>query len=191
MPTSDHDFLVAQSVARTPPISDRTRLWVLTIAAWILVSNASAWSQQVFRDAPNEEQLDMMAEATKITAFQINRFHQRLIEQCMPLLPKEVELQYLGVVSTNNGRKKTIIKDDFGLPLSWAFQDDIVVFSLWISTAPTHATTARCRLDDSTLYVNVDGIDQNRGVDDKLPELGFRSVRQILSSLEAAQKAQP
>jgi hypothetical protein len=74
---------------------------------------------------------------------------------------------------------------DLGWPLHWAVSgEDLVVFKFWISTQRTKQTLAKCKLEGRELFVNVDFVTGNQSVDEKLPELGGRSVREVLKHIE-------
>jgi hypothetical protein len=133
---------------------------------------------------PTPEQLrwfeQQESDANRITAHQLNLFHRRFIDKCMSAIPERFEVQYLGLLGTDNGRHRQNIKDHLGLPLHWAVQDHVRLFTVWISTKPTEITVAKCILDDVTVYVNVGFVDEDRSPLEKLPELNGRSVRDIL-----------
>ena len=48
----------------------------------------------------------------------------------------------------------------------------------------TKETVVKCSIENRDLFVNVLGINGGRGLDEKLPELGGHSVKQLLSLLE-------
>lgn len=58
------------------------------------------------------------------------------------------------------------------------------IFGFWISTARTNSTVALCDVEGTKLFLNVDFVAGFRSVDDKLPQLGGRTVRETLRLLE-------
>lgn len=120
-----------------------------------------------------------------ITIRDANLFHKRFIDRCMGQLPDEVTIEYVGLLGTDNGRRKTrIVTDDVLGALSWHVQTDLVIFDMWISTMRTKETVVKCSIENRDVFVNVLGIDDGRGLDEKLPELGGHSVTELLSLLE-------
>lgn len=121
----------------------------------------------------------------EITIRVANLFHKRFIDTCMEALPREVTLQYVGLLGTDNGRLKVrVLTDDVRGSLKWYVHADVVIFDMWISTMRTKETVAKCVIEKQDIFVNVLFVDGKRGLDDALTELGGRSVRRILSLLE-------
>lgn len=123
----------------------------------------------------------------QITIREANLFHRRFIEVCMKELPRTVTIQYVGLLGTDNGRKKVRIHtdaNDVGGSLDWHVQGDLVIFDMRISTMRTKETVAKCEIEGKDIFVNVQFVDGKRGLDDELVELGGRSVKEILLLLE-------
>src|SRR4029078_10828932 len=107
-----------------------------------------------------------------------------LVTHCMPAMPDEVTLQYAGLVALDNGRAKQRIHGSIGMPLQWDVQDDFILFSVLITTKRLPNSLAKCTVAGREIYVNVGLVDGDRGVDRKLPELGSKTIRDILTKLE-------
>jgi hypothetical protein len=123
----------------------------------------------------------------RITIRQANLFHRHFIDACMGAMPEDVKLSYGGVLAAENGRETlkvelTIV--NLGDTLHWRLASSFGIFSVWISTERTKQTLAKCNLEGQDIFVNVDFVRDSRSVDDKLPELGGRSVREVLSNIE-------
>lgn len=117
----------------------------------------------------------------EITIREANLFHKQFVETCMENLPREITLQYIGNLGADNGRhKQRILTDEVTAVLHWNVQDHSVRFSFWISTMETKDTLARCSIEKPDIFVNVDFVDGDRSVNQKLPELGNQSVKDVL-----------
>ena len=134
---------------------------------------------------PDENFDEVRKVATKnISIGAATMFHHKFIERCMPALPEEVELQYDGPLRSDSGRNKFGVEGGgIELALRWSVVADLGYFSFWLSTTKTPLTAVTCRIDKQDLFVNVDFVDSNRGIDEVLPELGKQSVRQVLARL--------
>lgn len=125
------------------------------------------------------------ADEQRITIRQANLFHARFIETVMSELPPKATLLYAGRLRTDDGarygfRKKASV----GNPLGWHVQGEgIVTFSFWISTQRTTDTVVETEVEMQKLFVNVNHVNANRGLDTPLPELGNLTVRQTLAKL--------
>ena len=84
-------------------------------------------------------------------------------------------------------------KHSLGEPLHWTVgkEDMSGVIGVWISTERTKQTLAKCRLEDREFFVNVDFVARGESVDSMLPELGGRSVREVLKPIENAKRPLP
>jgi hypothetical protein len=128
------------------------------------------------------------ADERRLTIREANLFHRHFIDTCMEVMPTEVTFGYCGLLATDNGRHPlrtygNVI--DIGLPLHWGVgRGQLGVFGFWISTQRTKQTLAKCKLEGRELFVNVDFVTGNQSVDAKLPELGGRSVREVLKHIE-------
>jgi hypothetical protein len=160
------------------------------MSMWIanrpLLLTAQAQDPFVGRPSPEAERLiaQDQADQRRITIRQANLFHARFIETVMDDLPRNVTVRYVGLLATDHGRGSLRAPGGIGIPLGWHVQDETLVrFSFWISTKPTTETITKTMIEGQELFVNVDQVDGNRGVDTPLPELGGLSVRNTLAKL--------
>jgi hypothetical protein len=58
------------------------------------------------------------------------------------------------------------------------------LFRIALTTKRLPVSVATCTAGDRELYVNVSFVDQNRAIDDKLPQLDMKSIRQVLAQLD-------
>jgi hypothetical protein len=129
----------------------------------------------------------MDADERHISIREANLFHLHFIDTCMDVMPREVTLHYDGLVATDNGRHpwRAISHLAIGSPLHWGVgREDFRVFGFWISTQRTKQTLAKCILEGRQLFVNVDFVKNLRSVDEKLSDLGGRSVREVVANVE-------
>jgi len=141
-------------------------------------------TRRVILERPRELSAQYRADERVVTARQVNLFHLRFIETVMDDLPKLVALDYQGLVATDRERSRPRKDGDIGLPLSWALgYDGRAVCTFWISTQPTPETVGDVPIEGQKLFVNVDSVMGNSGVDIPLAELGDHSVRQTLAKL--------
>jgi hypothetical protein len=92
-------------------------------------------------------------------------------------------------LGTDSGRLGQRFDDPEVTPLlEWDVHRGVVIFSLRISTRRTKETLVKCRVDEKDLFVSVPFVDDDRSVDAKLPELGGKSVREVLQFLERDQE---
>jgi hypothetical protein len=126
------------------------------------------------------------ADERRITVRQANLFHYRFIHTCMTRLPPNLTVQQGGLLATFNAAKGIWLADSIGDPLSWTVFKDLGVFEFWITTAKTKFTLAKCTLEGTDIYVNVIDACGKRTVDEKLPELGGKSVREVFSEIDKA-----
>lgn len=129
------------------------------------------------------------ADERRLTIRQVSSFHFRFIVRCMGDMPRNVFLQYQGILGTDKGQpvgRRMISPDDrLGAPLEWGLfvEGGAGIFSFAITTRPTKQTVVKCDIEGQVIYVNETGVAGDRGVDGKLPELGGRTVREVLSLL--------
>lgn len=135
---------------------------------------------------PEESQLvnDQMAAAREVSVLQANIIHARFLDRCLEPLPEGVALGYGGMLCREGSRTGQRIVGSFGSPVEWDVHKNIAVFSFWVSTRRTKDTLATCSIEGKDIFVNVSFVDENRSVDAKLPELGGRSVREVVSAIE-------
>jgi hypothetical protein len=160
--------------------------------AWCAVPPAPAASEHRLHNhtgsVDDERELEdvrkqMQADERRITIRQANLFQYRFVDQCMEGLPEGVTVEYAGVLRTLNAQTGQRVMNQIGDPLRWDIVKDVVVFSLWTSTEPTKQTLAKCSIEGLELFVNVDFVDEKRGIDEKMPELGRRSIREVVSKI--------
>jgi hypothetical protein len=125
----------------------------------------------------------------RITIRQANLFHYRFIDNCMEPLPDDIILQYQGILTDNGVKQGQRIEGSIGWPLGWQLLTEKdgeigLVYTFWISTERIKQTIAKCQIEGKVIYVNADSNENNRTLDDKLPELGNRSVREVLLKIE-------
>jgi hypothetical protein len=118
-----------------------------------------------------------------------NRFHARFLRACITILPEDTELVYLGDLAADRRLPKFELHDSAtSLALYWTVQDShFELFRFWISVEPTSQTAGKTTIDKQVLFMNVDSVDGNKGVDAKLPQLGNRSVREVLKLLDTTE----
>ncbi len=139
---------------------------------------------RVILKRPRELSAQYRADERVITARQVNLFHLRFIETVMDDLPRLVALDYQGLVATVREQGRPRKAGDIGLPLSWALgHDGRAVCTFWLSTQPTPETAGDVPIEGQKLFVNVDSVIGNSGLDIPLPELGNLTVRQTLAKL--------
>lgn len=126
----------------------------------------------------------------RITLRQITGFHNSLVSLCGSKLPKDVRIRYLGSLAYGRENLKILGQED-GLALDWSVEKSVRFFTLWVSTERTNQTLTSRKVECVEFFVNVDFVDEFRSVDEKMPELGGRSVRELLSFLSVAPKQQP
>jgi hypothetical protein len=128
-----------------------------------------------------------IADSKVISVAEINEFHRQVVTKCMSELPREVTLQYLGEVATDNGRLAQRLEEANGrrdqFPLSWHVERDAVVCEFWISTKKVSSTVSQCQVGSRLIYVNVAFVDQNQDVKAPLAALGGESVHGMLQKL--------
>ncbi len=129
------------------------------------------------------------ADQRQLTIREANLFHRHFIDTCMKAMPIHTTLSYDGLVATDNGRLPLqLVSEEInvGDPLRWGVGsgDGFGLFEFWISTQHTKQTLAQCTLEGRQLFVNVDFVGFDHGIDDKLPALGGQSVREVLAHLE-------
>ena len=144
--------------------------------------------------ADPEQEQQIKADSRAISIRLANLFHYKFVTSCMQHIPDNLQVQYGGHLGTDSGRLGQRFNDsEVTLFLEWDVHGDLVVFSFRISTKPTKHTLAKCQVDNTELFVEANFVDKNRPVDEKLPELGGLSVKEVLLYLErepvpAAQK---
>ena len=149
-------------------------------------------TRRVILERPRELSAQYRADERVVTARQVNLFHLRFIETVMDDLPRLVALDYQGLVATDCEQDRPRKAGDIGLPLSWALgHDGRAVCTFWLSTQPTPETAAEVPIEGQKLFVNVDSVIGNSGLDIPLPELGGLTVRQRLAKLNKPWPAPP
>lgn len=127
----------------------------------------------------------MRRDLDRISLGTASRFHRRLIRTFERELPKDVEVAYMGPLYAEGSHpSQRILGQDFTLALFWRVQKNVGIFSFWISTARTETTVATSEIDGVKLFLNVQGVDGNRSVNEPLEDLGGKSVKQALMLLE-------
>jgi len=148
-------------------------------------------------DCSDEQRLwrQMLADERRFTIRQVNLFYYHFVHRCvMEGLPDDVLCQYIGLLGTEIGwRRGQRVMDSIGLPLSWSVYKDggVVIFEVGITTKPTPKTVAKCCIEGQEMYLNVLHVNKDRDVDEKLPELGGRSVREVLSKMDKLTVGKP
>jgi hypothetical protein len=136
--------------------------------------------------SPDRERLTKQYEADtrRITIRQISLFHYRFLE-AIDRCAETVSAQYCGILYWGTAHPKQKVEDNLGDVLGWhVFKDGVGIFSLWISTQRTAETVAKCAIEGQVFFVNVTSVSNNRSVDDRMPELGGHSVREVLANIE-------
>lgn len=127
----------------------------------------------------------MKVDADTISVRQANLLHYKFQTSCMKYLPDNLRFQYLGHMGTDGGRRGQRFNDpELTLFLDWRIYGALGVFDFRASTKPSKETLARCRVGNRDLFVSCTFVDHNRSVGANLPELGQRSVREVLKHLE-------
>jgi hypothetical protein len=126
----------------------------------------------------------MDEEERKITIRQANLFHREFMARCVDDLPLDVGFQYRGPLTVGSSRKGQRVEGEPAGVLEWCVYRNVVLFSFWISTVRTHQTVAKRRIEGTAIFVNISFTDENRSLDEAFPELGGRSVRDVVSRLE-------
>jgi hypothetical protein len=122
-----------------------------------------------------------------------NLFAERLVWECLDSVPAIAS--YSGPLGFNRGaRGARMLPDASNTYLNWQIiggdaQNRIVVFTFWISVHKQTGSVVRTRVNDKTLFVNVDWVKDEMGLDEPVPELGKRSIRAILSKLNKEERA--
>lgn len=135
-------------------------------------------------------------------------FHRHLVASLRSTLPETITIRNGSALARDHRESKglegkyeisggPIQRQD--LPLSnalfWTVNAEVAVFKFWISTVRTNSTAAVCNVDKQTLYLNVDAVygknpeaDAKDAVDEKLEQLGGRTVREVLQIVEEASR---
>jgi hypothetical protein len=116
-----------------------------------------------------------------------NLFQERFVDRCLKNLPNELHLQYGGFLTKYTSPGSKLEGEAENSSIVWTVYTDrgpTSCFNFWLSTRPTDETVQHVKIKSDDLYLNVDFVDENRGVDAKLPQLGNRSVRDVLKLLE-------
>jgi hypothetical protein len=121
-----------------------------------------------------------------ISLLAANLFHDRFIDRCLKLLPEELHLTYGGDLGLYSRPPKVTVKGSAqSNALIWSVDGkSFGVFRFWLSTERVSLTAGKVMIDGQPLFINIDFVDENRGVDAKLSQLGNRSVREVLKLLE-------
>ncbi len=120
-----------------------------------------------------------------ISVLTLNLFHERVVDQCMGEMPEGTKLQYCGIAAIDKGQRRTGYKNSGDVStVDWHVGNWLAAFRFWISREKTSQTVVKVRVNDEDIYVNVNFVDENRSIDAKLPQLGNRSVRDVLKLLE-------
>ena len=131
-----------------------------------------------------------------VTIRQANLLHRHFLEEVYepfqswesvgrePELPG-THLRYKGMLRrTCEGGLR--LADDVGDPLEWMFERlGEGVFTITVTTVKTKLTLAKCSIEGQDFYANVLWVFHGHTVDDRLPELGGHSVREVLARIEA------
>ena len=122
-------------------------------------------------------------DAERITVGQVSHFHMLFIERCLDKLPQDVAFQYAGPLVTEGSRRGQRVHGPPAGILEWNVQHGVVIFSVWISSIRTTHTVVAFPVGETELFTNVSFVDENRSIDEKLPKLGDRSVKEVLLDL--------
>ena len=135
-----------------------------------------------------EEKANIREESSRqITLLTANLFQERFVDRCMKGLPKDFQLIYAGYLSKYDapwGLKVDGAASSTSTSWSAGESGQPATFNFWLSTKPTDETVQRVKIESQMLYINVDFVDGNKGVDAKLSQLGNRSVREVLKLLD-------
>jgi len=126
--------------------------------------------------------------ARSLTIYEINVFHARFIDECMEglELDEKILLKYHGMLNKRGAdREKLQVVEprDFAGSVCWTVTKDGVLFRFWISLEKQSDTVTDCKIGDRVVYVNVEFVNRLRTVEEKLPELGNRSIKELLGAL--------
>jgi len=175
----------------------------LFAAAGILDETRTSLRAQGFRPITLEDEQREKEEQQsldEITAREVNQLHAAILERILvrELHKQDLSVRYGGIVCRTSltwkvtlpgtsivKRGGSYIVGDLGSPLAWTFQsaDGSTVFRMWVSTRKTPQTAGSITLKRE-LFLNVPDVDEkgNR-VDEQMPALGGRSIREILIAL--------
>jgi hypothetical protein len=123
----------------------------------------------------------------KIKLLTANLFQEHFVDHCLKDLPGDLRLKYSGYLTRYTSPGSKLDGEAENSSIMWTVYTDkgpTTCFNFWLSTRPTDETVQHVKIKSDDLYVNVDFVDENRGVDAKLPQLGNRSVRELLKQLE-------
>jgi hypothetical protein len=119
----------------------------------------------------------------KISIRQANLFHREFMSRCVDDLPLDVGFWYQGPLFTGSSRTGLRVLGEPACILEWVVHRNVVLFSLWISTVRTSQTVSKCKIEGKNIFVNVSFVDEFRSLDEAFPELGGRSIREVVSRL--------
>ena len=144
------------------------------------------------------KQLD--ADERRVTIRQANLFHRHLIDVLIdesifasvrPPYPPPLQVRYHGSLATEGVYdidgiiEKLTLEGSIGGPLSWSIgAGGLGIFDVDLTTAKTKFSLAKCSIEGQEFYANVMSVVDLHSVDDKLPQLGGKSVREVLAKIE-------
>jgi hypothetical protein len=119
----------------------------------------------------------------RVSVADCSLFHQRFFLRCVERLPDTVYFAYAGTLRRHSARTGQRITPTEGVVdgLSWTVMEKVGVFTFWISTKPNVETLDECQTNNQRFYINIGSISKYAGVDDRLPALGGRSVREVVA----------
>lgn len=178
----------------------RTTIWLAAVACVALIAydassqDRKAKTTSAFSQPPKgAAQPDAKRFANQVTVATLNRFHLALVARMMLNMPPDLNLtvQYQGLVGIDNGRQTGIrLHGSIGSPLEWSvFDENFGVFTIAMSPQRTADTVCTCRMENQIVFVSVSFIRDHetvnaKALDEVLPELGKRSVRDVVRLLE-------
>lgn len=131
----------------------------------------------------------MLKDLERLSIGELSQFHRHLVETLGPVLPSEVEIEYIGPLALEGAHPSMKIHDQgYTGALYWSIEKSVQICTFWISTVRTNTTAAVVQIGKTTLCVNVEHIDKNQPVNKPLKALGNRSVLSLLKLLEKEPK---
>ncbi len=128
---------------------------------------------------------EMPRDIERISIATVSRFHDMVVSKCLAELPGDLNLQNCGPIGTYTyARGQRLEGDPAWNCLTWQVNNDLGVFGFKVSLRKTAASVVDLQLDAHRLFVSVDSIQNGKDLDDRLPDLGGLSIRQVLNRLK-------